>query len=133
MEIEGLEVRIGASGEARQAASAVDSPRSAPGRPPSKEPFGERAAVAFICPECREPFGVPEKLGAHIERHRPASAPSFTLRGLPASRACVRGCGRHFRKRDENLERLRHEKVCDGSEPLPLKRSSFQVGQRGIA
>jgi hypothetical protein len=32
MEIEGLEVRTGASGEARKAASAVDSPRSAPGQ-----------------------------------------------------------------------------------------------------
>ncbi len=69
------------------------------------------------CPECPEKFSGPEALGPHLERHRPVYPPLFTARGLPASRPCPKGCGRHF-GRGSQLQAEEHVLNCDGSLPL---------------
>jgi hypothetical protein len=75
----------------------------------------------YICPECQQVCADAEELGPHIERHRPVEAPRFTERGRPATDPCKKGCGRHFPKNDQ-YENRRHEKLCDGSPPLEVRR-----------
>lgn len=112
MEIEGnVSMANGASGEARQAASAVDSPRR------HVHPRERVHQPVYICPECREVCDSAEKLGPHLERHRPVQAPRYTERGRALTVFCQKGCRRSFAKND-SYERFRHEKLCDGSVPL---------------
>ena len=83
----------------------------------------EREEKVYICPECPQWFEVPEDLGPHLERHRPMTAPVFSIRGKPRSVACPKECGRYFIKkgnRDGALPLLlaEHILLCDGSLPL---------------
>lgn len=111
-------------------------PRS--NRPP--EPGRPQFSKIFECPECHKPFGTPETMSHHVERHREVMAP-VTRNGVIVSMACPKGCTRHF-SNHKNSEYRAHVPMCNGSKPLgprvgpqvevPLRRArrSFKASKR---
>ena len=85
---------------------------------------GRREGVVE-CPECKTPFIDLDKMAIHMERHREVHPPTLDkTSGEEMSKPCPKACGRHFLSKREYKE---HSELCDGSTPIPPKKTEEAV------
>ncbi len=69
------------------------------GRQRGKAHVAEVARI-YLCPECDTQCDDTEKMGLHLERHRPVGPPVYSSKpgreDTLKSVACPKGCGRNF-------------------------------------